>query len=94
MWIKRGKFVSDTKETLAGMHAVVDKSGSIVGVFDKEIDAERAARAVSLIRTISRMTQDGEEIDGKEFIMENDDAVETLNGLITDARSIVDGQEG
>jgi hypothetical protein len=37
------------------------------------------------------MTQDGEEHDGdaKPFIMENDDAVSTLNRLIEDARQIL-----
>jgi hypothetical protein len=28
---------------------------------------------------IARMTQDGEEVDGEEFVLENDDAVDTVN---------------
>jgi len=35
------------------------------------------------------MTKDGEEVDGEEFIMENDDAVYILNGLIHEARSLL-----
>lgn len=45
-------------------------------------------RALRLIRQIARLTYDGEMIDGKEFTMENDDAVETLSGLISSARDI------
>jgi hypothetical protein len=43
------------------------------------------------IATIARMTQDGEERedDAEPFIMENDDAVSTLNRLIEDAREII-----
>jgi hypothetical protein len=38
---------------------------------------------------IARMTPDGEEIDGKEFVMENDDAVSTVNDLIDAARNLI-----
>jgi len=37
---------------------------------------------------IARMTQDGEEVDGEEFVMENDDAVATVYGLIDQARAL------
>jgi hypothetical protein len=37
---------------------------------------------------IARMTQDGEEVDGEEFVMENDDAVDTVNDLIDQARAL------
>lgn len=37
---------------------------------------------------IARMTQDGEEVNGEEFCMENDDAVSTLNALIDEARAL------
>ena len=45
----------------------------------------------SFIATIARMTEDGEEREGdaEPFIMENDDAVSTLNRLIEDARQIL-----
>ena len=43
----------------------------------------------AFIETIARMTQDGEEVNGREFVMENDDAVATLNGLIEQARALV-----
>ncbi len=37
---------------------------------------------------IARMTQDGEEVDGEEFILENDDAVATVYDLIDQARAL------
>jgi hypothetical protein len=43
---------------------------------------------------IARMTQDGEEVDGEEFVMENDDAVATVNGLIDHARSLTANVRG
>jgi len=44
---------------------------------------------LTFVSTIARMTQDGEEIDGREFVMENDDAVDTLNQLIDSARHLL-----
>lgn len=41
------------------------------------------------VQTIARMTQDGEEVDGEEFVMENDDAVSTVNRLIDEARKLL-----
>jgi len=41
------------------------------------------------VSQIAQLTKDGEEVRGKEFIMENDDAVSTLNELITVARGLV-----
>lgn len=45
----------------------------------------------SFIATIAALTQDGEKREGEAepFVMENDDAVSTLNRLIEDAREIV-----
>lgn len=43
--------------------------------------------------TIARMKQDGEEVEGKEFVMENDDAVMTLNELISEARALTKAKE-
>ena len=50
-----------------------------------------APKMESFIATIARMTQDGEERAGETepFVMENDDAVATLNRLIEDAREIL-----
>ena len=50
-----------------------------------------APKMESFIATIARMTQDGEERAGetKPFVMENDDAVATLNQLIEHAREIL-----
>jgi hypothetical protein len=52
----------------------------------------QAHEALRLVRTISRMKQDSEEDPetGEEYVMENDDAVATLNRLIDEAREIVD----
>jgi hypothetical protein len=43
------------------------------------------------IGIISRMIQDGEEVEGQEepYVMSNDDAVETLNNLISQARELL-----
>src|ERR1017187_9869439 len=38
------------------------------------------------VEQIARMTKDGEELNGEEFIMDNDDAVDAVNGLIDTAR--------
>ena len=43
---------------------------------------------------IARMTQDGEEVDGEEFVMENDDAVDTVNDLIDQARALTATTKG
>jgi hypothetical protein len=58
---------------------------------DHNIDGVRSevATANPLIEMIARLTKDGEEVDGNEFIMENDDAVNTLNDLIDEARALV-----
>lgn len=47
----------------------------------------------AFIQTIANMTQDGEEINGKDFVMENDDAIATLNDLIDRARALVAKQK-
>ena len=49
---------------------------------------------LTFVQTIARMTQDGEEIDGEEFVMENDDAVSTVNGLIEEARTLIAKETG
>ena len=51
-------------------------------------------KLLAFAATIARMTQDGEEVNGKEFIMENDDAVSTLNALIDEARGLVAEAKG
>jgi hypothetical protein len=45
-------------------------------------------KAYKLCETVSRMTQDGEEVNGEEFVMENDDVVSTVNRLIGECREI------
>lgn len=49
---------------------------------------------LGFVARIARMTQDGEEIEGKKFVMENDAAVETLNELIDSARHLIVQAEG
>ncbi len=47
------------------------------------------ARFRKFIERIARMNYDGEEREGDEpFVMENDDAVDTLNSLIMEAREL------
>ena len=60
---------------------------------DSEVDANARLIALSpdlyaFAAMIARMTQDGEEVDGEEFVMENDDAVATVNDLIDQARTL------
>lgn len=42
------------------------------------------------IESIARMTLNGEMVDGQRFIMAYDDAVETLTGLIINARALLE----
>lgn len=49
-------------------------------------------RVDRLIRELADMKLDGEEVDGEEFIMENDDAVITMNLVIQEARKILSEQ--
>jgi hypothetical protein len=54
----------------------------------------RIRRLETFICTIARTNFDGEERDGSPpFVMENDDAVDTLNSLIQQARDIVPSVE-
>ena len=49
-----------------------------------------AQRMKTLLTSVANMTKDGElDDDGHAFIMENDDAVETLHGIISEARGIL-----
>lgn len=48
-------------------------------------------KQIEFISLIARMNYDGEELpDGEEFLMENDDAVMTLNELIHVAREMLE----
>lgn len=49
---------------------------------------------LAMLRTIARMNYDGEEINDKEFVMENDDAVSTLSTIIQNARDMVEQIDG
>lgn len=42
------------------------------------------------IESIARMTLNGEMVDGQPFVMDVDDAVETLAGLIINARALLE----
>jgi hypothetical protein len=42
-------------------------------------------QVAAFVREIARLTKDGELVDGQEFEMENDDAVDILNSLISQA---------
>ena len=47
-------------------------------------------KLIAFIAQIAQLQKDGEEVEGKEFILENDDAVDTLHRLIDDARGLQD----
>lgn len=50
--------------------------------------------AMKMVRRVARMTKDGEDVEDVEpFDMTGDDAVDTLHGLITEARIIVKSME-
>jgi hypothetical protein len=45
------------------------------------------------VRLVAQLDKDGELVDGQEFVLENDDAVDTLHWIIDAARSLLgDGQ--
>ena len=44
----------------------------------------------AFLQSTARMTMDGEEVDGEEFILENDDAVDSLHSLIQESRELCD----
>jgi hypothetical protein len=71
----------DFYELLSSLKSDYDTNNIDEHTLDVEI-------AVPFISQVARMTYDGEEIDGEEFVMENDDAVDTLNGLIHEAREL------
>ena len=44
----------------------------------------------AFVREVAKLTKDGEDDgDGGEFVMENDDAYDSLHGLISEARAIL-----
>lgn len=46
---------------------------------------------VAFVRRIANLTKDGElDTEGNVFVMENDDAYNTLHVLISDARDLID----
>ena len=50
---------------------------------------------LAFVTAVAGMTQDGEAIEGREFVLENDDPVDTLNQLIDEMRQLVaTGREG
>jgi hypothetical protein len=73
------------------------RSGALSGFRVEPVPKRRQQQPpdfLAFIKRIARMTQDGEEVDGREFVMERDDAVGALNGLIDEARRVVVGAEG
>lgn len=66
-----------------------------VELYKKMVEAYNAHQAfLTFIESIARMKQDGEEYEGEfgtihEYVMENDDAIETVNDLISKARELI-----
>lgn len=52
------------------------------------IDVQKQHNVQEFVTTIANMTMDGEDINGEEFDMTNDDAVDALNGIIEWARRL------
>lgn len=48
-------------------------------------------KLIAFIAQIAALTKDGEIVEGKEFVLENDDAVDTLHRLISEARELQRG---
>lgn len=42
------------------------------------------------VEMIASLNMDGDIVDGREFVLENDDAVETLGNLIETARAMTE----
>src|SRR4051794_35915857 len=47
-------------------------------------------RALTLVQQLARMTRDGDEVDGKPFEMDPEDAREALNSMIDEARAVIE----
>lgn len=54
-----------------------------------EFTIGEALKALDLLREIADMHKDGEIVDGEEYVIENDDAWETVMTLISQARAIL-----
>jgi hypothetical protein len=78
-------------ETFAALVDVVGDTQyvrSVVIDFEGERLRKAGPELPAFAAQIARMTQDGEEVEGRDFVMENDDAVYTLNELIDSARHL------
>jgi hypothetical protein len=62
--------------------------------------AEQDAHALLIVKSparqdfitqVANLIQDGQLVEGEKFVMKNDDAVETLNNLISQARLLLKG---
>ena len=51
-----------------------------------------AMKAKALIKIIAGMTMSGEKVDRRKFVMSPDDAIDTVNRLIREARSVVESE--
>jgi hypothetical protein len=55
MWHAKGRFVSDTTESLGGMVAIRNERGVVIGAMDTMEDAKLAASAPALIKAASAL---------------------------------------
>lgn len=53
-WKRQGQFVSDNRETLAGMYAVRNPDGDVIGAFDLAEDADLAAAAPAMLAVLKK----------------------------------------
>lgn len=79
---------------IAASYTAFDKAGRALEIDATElagrIDLVAAYHALELVRTMARMIKDGDVIDGSEFSADgNDDDVDALYALISDARELV-----
>lgn len=62
---------------------------------DRVAELTKAHERLSVfVKQVAAFNYDGELVDGEAFLMENDDAVDTLNALIHEARKVVEIENG
>ena len=79
-------------ETQEGVVETLQEMREAITAAQQASDPDAVARdltASELVASMARLMKDGEhDAEGNEFVMENDDAVDTLHGLIDRAREI------
>ena len=86
-----GQFHMDIRDEKMTPERFVEIENSLIAALPLTRDESGLVKELAAFAsTIARMTQDGEEVNGREFVMENDDAVTTLNDLISQARELVE----